>query len=317
MSTIPLKQPESLEVRQHNAITTARYDYTACQLDLLFFLLSKLRKEDKPNQEYQIHMKEVVAMTGREWHYKQLREATETMGSRMFEVENDSSYVQLWMFQKVEYVKGEGFLRIRLSEDIRPYLFELKSNFTSYQLFSALKVSSKYAKRIYQLVSQWKDIGETKTYDLDDFKHMLLIKDPKGKEPEQFQRISDLKSKVLDIAVRQINENTDLHIGYTLVKEGRSFQSVRFYVTKQKPKQLPIPFDATPEEAKTLTARRHLADLGIKDPKLINQIIGNEKLVDELFKFMYRLKTDKIKVDKNPAGLLLTVLGLKSSSKTT
>nr|WP_257883444.1 replication initiation protein [Hymenobacter sp. DG01] len=260
-------------------------------------------------------MNEVVAMTGREWHYKQLKEATESMGSRMFEVENDHSYVQLWMFQKVEYVKGQGFLRIRLSEDIRPYLFELKNNFTSYQLFSALKISSKYAKRIYQLASQWKDIGETKTYDLDEFKHMLKLKDPKGREPEQFQRISDLKAKVLDIAVRQINENTELKIGYTLLKQGRSFNAVRFYVTKQQPKQLPIPFDESPEQAKLLMARRHLESLGIKDQKLVAQIIGDEGLVNELFKFMYRLKTDKIKANKNPAGLLLTVLGLKSPAK--
>lgn len=306
---------ESLEVRQHNAITTARYDYTACQLDLLFFLLSKLRREDKPNQEYQIHMNEVVAMTGREWHYKQLREATESMGSRMFEVETDQSYTQLWMFQKVEYVKGQGYLRIRLSEDIRPYLFELKNNFTSYQLFSALKISSKYAKRIYQLASQWKDIGETKTYELDELKLMLKLKDPKGKVPEQFQRISDLKAKVLDIAVRQINENTELKIGYTLLKQGRSFHAVRFYVTRQEPKQLPIPFEESPDAAKLLIARRHLESLGIKDPKLVSQIIGDPALVDELFKFMYRLKTDKIKVDKNPAGLLLTVLGLKTPAK--
>ena len=308
-----METSDALQVRQHNAITTARYDYTACQLDLLFFLLSKLRREDAPNQEYQIHMNEVVAMTGREWHYKQLKEATESMGSRMFEVESDEAYVQLWMFQKVEYVKGQGYLRIRLSEDIRPYLFELKNNFTSFQLFSALKISSKYAKRIYQLASQWKDIGETKTYDLEEFKLMLMLKDPKGKEPEQFQRISDLKAKVLDIAVRQINENTELKIGYTLLKQGRSFHAVRFYVTKQQPKQLPIPFEESPEQARVVMARRHLEDLGIKDAKLVSRILGDEQLLNELFKFIYRLKTDKIRADKNPAGLLLTVLGLKST----
>ncbi|GAB3306902.1 hypothetical protein GCM10027511_18680 [Hymenobacter humi] len=309
----PMESTDALQVRQHNAITTARYDYTACQLDLLFFLLSKLRREDAPNQEYQIHMNEVVAMTGREWHYKQLKEATESMGSRMFEVENDEAYVQLWMFQKVEYVKGQGFLRIRLSEDIRPYLFELKNNFTSFQLFSALKISSKYAKRIYQLASQWKDIGETKTYDLEEFKLMLKLKDAKGKEPEQFQRISDLKAKVLDIAVRQINENTELKIGYTLLKQGRSFHAVRFYVTRQQPKQLPIPFEESPEQARVLMARRHLETLGIKDIQLVGRILGDKQLLNELFKFMYRLKTDKIKADKNPGGLLLTVLGLKKA----
>lgn len=46
------------------------------------------------------------------------------------------------------------------------------------RLYSALKLSSKYAKRIYQLSSQWRDIGETKAYDLEEFKIMLKLKDP-------------------------------------------------------------------------------------------------------------------------------------------
>jgi len=44
------KQLSTLEIRQDNAITTARYDYSACQLDILFYLLSKLRKDDEENK---------------------------------------------------------------------------------------------------------------------------------------------------------------------------------------------------------------------------------------------------------------------------
>lgn len=303
---------ESLpEIRQHNAITTARYDYSACQLDILFYLLSKIKKEDKPNHEYQIYVSEVESITGRTWNYQQLREATADMGSRMFEVNTSSSYKQLWMFQKVEYMIGQGFLTIKLSEDIRPFLFELKDNFTSYQLHSALKLSSKYAKRIYQLSSQWKDIGETKAYDLEEFKIMLKLKDPSGKKAEQFERISDFKKFVLDIAVRQINQNTDLTVGYNLIKQGRSFKSIRFYVNKQTPEQLPIPFDQPVEDARHQNARQILEDLGIKDVKLIQQILSEKALIDGLFKFNYELKTGRTKADKNPAGLLLKVLGLR------
>ncbi|MCI1189827.1 RepB family plasmid replication initiator protein [Hymenobacter sp. DH14] len=143
-----------------------------------------------------------AALTGRQWNYQQLREATADMGSRMFEVENERTYQQLWMFQRVEYIKGKGCLQTQLAAPIRPFLFNLKENFTSYQLHSALKLSSKYAKHIYQLVSQWKDKASTRTYPLDEFKQMLHLKDPKGKEPELFQNISQLKARVLDIAVR-------------------------------------------------------------------------------------------------------------------
>jgi plasmid replication initiation protein len=302
---------KEIEIRQHNAITAARYDYSACQLDLLFFLLSQLKKEDYPYIPYRINIGDVERMTGRQWNYQQLQEATADMGSRMFEVESEKTYKQLWMFQKVEYIKGQGCLEIVLSKFIRPFSFELKDNFTSYQLHSALKLSSKYAKRIYQLASQWKDIGETKAYTIDELKLMLKLKDPQGKQPEQFEKFSQFKARVLDIAMRQINEHTDIKINYNLIKQGRSFHSIRFYTNAQQPKQLPIAFDQPVEEVRYQNARQILDDLGIKDGKLIQQILSDKALTDGLFKFNYDLKTGRTKADKNPAGLLLKVLGIR------
>jgi plasmid replication initiation protein len=300
-------------VRQHNAITAARYDYTACQLDIFFYLLSRLRRDDAPDREYTIYVKDVEALTGRQWNYQQLREATADMGSRMFEVESDRTYQQLWMFQRVEYIKGKGCLQIQLSTPIRPYLFNLKENFTSYQLHSALKLSSKYAKRIYQLVSQWKDKEMTRTYPLDEFKQMLHLKDPKGKEPELFQNISQLKARVLDIAVRQVSEHTDLRIDYVLVKKGRAYDAVRFTIARQQPQpqQLLIPFEQPAEEARAFSAQQHLEVLGITQPQLVAQILGDPKHLDQLFKFTYQLKTDKVKATKNPGGLFLKICGLR------
>lgn len=302
---------KAVEIRQHNAITAARYDYSSCQLDILFCLLSQLKREDSYELPYRINIADVERMTGRQWNYQQLQEATADMGSRMFEVENEKVYKQLWMFQKVEYIKGQGCLEIVLSTFIRPYLFELKDNFTSYQLHSALKLSSKYAKRIYQLASQWKNIGETKAYTINELKLMLKLKDANGKRPENFEKFSQFKARVLDIAMRQINAHTDLKISYDLIKQGRSFHSIRFYINSQTPELLPILFDQPIEDTRQQNAQQILNDLGIKDIKIIQQILSEKSLTEGLFKFNYDLKTGKIKANKNPGGLLLKILGLR------
>jgi plasmid replication initiation protein len=298
-------------VRQHNAITSARYDYSACQMDIFFYLLSCLKRDDTPDQEYTIYVKDVEAITGRQWNYQQLREATADMGARMFEVDTEQRYQQLWMFQKVDYVKGKGCLQIQLTQPIRPYIFNLKENFTSYQLHSALKLSSKYAKRIYQIVSQWKDKESTRTYTLDELKCMLYLKDPKGKDPELFQNISQLKARVLDTAVRQVSEHTDLCIDYTLIKRGKAYESIRFNIARQQPQQIPIAFDQPIEEGRTQLARQHLESLGITQPSLVQRILANSEYVDQLFKFIYQFKTDKIKANRNPGGLFLKICGLR------
>jgi plasmid replication initiation protein len=305
---------KELEIRQHNALTNARYDYTELQLDLLFFIVSRLRK-DQQTSLYELPIKELSLLTGKQYHLPYLRQATEGMGSRMFEVETPERLKQLWMFQRVEYLKGQGIIEIKLTEDILPYLFGLKDNFTSYTLAAALRLNSKYAKRIYQLCSQWKDLGETKKYDLQDFKKMLGLLDDKGNE--KMERISVLREKVLDIAVKQINEHTELHISYKLEKRVRTFKNIVFTV---KPQALAesIPFDlvATAQDVPGVqqshldNAARILDELRITNPKHRHTILASAAHVAEVNRYNHDLKTGKVKATRNPGGLLLVRLGL-------
>ena len=320
ISTNSLPVTDDLEIRHHNALTTARYEYTELQLDLFFFLLSQLRKVED-GSIYSLKISDLSRVTGKEYHYGYLRKATEGMGSRMFEIETPERLRQLWMFRSVEYVKGKGIIEVRLSEDILPYLFDLKNNFTSFELLSALRLTSKHAKRIYQLCSQWKDVGQTKTFDLLDFKRMLGLVDSNG--AEEYKVITMFCQKVLDIAVRQINEHTDLRIAYTLEKEGRSYKRLYFSV---KPHMMAVslpeltPHDGSPlplelPDMPTQNAGRVLAELRITDAQLREQILSNPEHIRAVNRFAHDLKTNRVKASQNPAGLLLTVLGIKKAVK--
>lgn len=308
-----------LEVRHHNAITTARYEYSELQMDLFFYLLSKLRKDDTSGV-YEIVVKDLSEITGKKYAYNYLRKATEAMGSRMFEVMTEKTYEQIWMFQGVKYMIGEGRIEVRLSELIRPYLFDLKNNFTSFELLSALRLTSKHAKRIYTICSQWKDLGETKKFDLLDFKKMLGLVDSKGKE--EYAEISMFKKKVLDVAVKQINEHTDLSISYTLEKKGRAFKNVVFTVKPQAVDGVatlpdlgatlqPLPGVAAHQVE---NAGRLLAQLSITTPELVATILASAAHVAACNKFAHDLKIGKYAKAHSLSGLLLTVLGLKKPS---
>ncbi len=305
---------KELEIRHHNALTNARYEYTELQLDIFFFLISKLRK-DQQSAVYELNIKELSALTGKQYHLPYLRKATEDMGSRMFEVDTPERHMQLWMFRSVEYIKGTRIIEVALSDKILPYLFHLKNNFTSYGLASALRLSSKYAKRIYPICSQWKDLGETKKYDIQEFKIMLGLLDDKGND--KASRISDLRSKVLDIAVKQINEHTELNISYELEKRGKTFKNITFKVRPQALAET-IPFDlvatAQPlpgvQQSHYDNAARVLDELRITDAKHRHTILASAAHVAEVNRYNHDLKTGKIKASRNPGGLLLVKLGL-------
>jgi plasmid replication initiation protein len=235
-------------VRIHNDIANGRGDFSACMLDILFYILSDFKQEER---FYTVRHENISAITGREWNYQQFREATQEMGSRMFEIETDNSYLQLWLFGSVEYKKGTGSFEIEISKKAMPYLENLKSNFTSMQLKSILFCSSKYAKRFYMLGCRWRGTGKVPQMTISELKIMLGLKDPKGKQKEQYERWTDFKKFVLDVAVRQVNEHTDIMLDYKLIKRGRAFHWIDIFINYQAAKQLEISFDKPIEVQKS------------------------------------------------------------------
>lgn len=311
----------ALQVRQHNAITNARYEYSEIQLDIFLYLLSSLRK-DQPEGIYEVSVKEMARLTGKKYNYQHLRLATEGMGSRMFEIPNETDkkgrkvWRQMWMFDRIDYVEGKGIIEIEFTRTIQPYLFDLQANFTSMELYAALRLGSKHAKRIYALCSQWKDKGLTQKYDIDEFKRMIGLVNDKG--DLEYTKISMFQKFVLDVAVKQIGEHTDLQISYTLEKKGRSFNSITFQVTRQAiVMAVPLkdqPLGTAPSgvsDGQYQNARLLLEKWNIKRADVVNQIMSSANLVQEVNKFAYELQTGKVKVEKNVAGYLLTRLGLK------
>ena len=304
---------KELEVRQHNALTNARYDYTELQQDLLFFIISKLNPDNR--EGYALSIMELSKLTGKKYNAAYLHKATADMGSRVLEVLTEKSYEQIWMFQRVKYHLGQGIIEFDFTKHILPYLFDLKNNFTSFELAAALRLTSKYAKRIYPLCSQWKDLGETKKYDLQDLKKMLGLLDDKGNE--KMKQLIDLRTNVLDVAMKQINEHTELHVSYKLEKVGRSFKNIVFTVKSQALAE-PIPFDlvATAQDVPGVqqshldNAARILDELRITDAKHRQTILTSAAHVAEVNRYNHDLKTGKVKASRNPGGLLLVRLGL-------
>ncbi len=307
MSSLPV--PRIL--RQSNTITNARYDFDACQLDILFCCMGQIHDTDSESKLYVIHAGEIEHMTGRTWNYQQFREATEQMGSRVFEIRNEKEYIQFWLFQHVRYILGEGRIEIMFTQKSIALLKELKNNFTTFELQSALRMTSKYAKRIYQICSQWKDIGQSKRLLITELKHNLGLIDAKGNE--EYTSIKDFKRRVLSVAMNQINEHTDLRVSYEMEGEGgrkKPLKYITFYVTRQASGELPLEFSDPDIDVRHGNLLNALSELGIKSPDIVRKIVESKEITDDVFKFHYQIKTGQIKAKTNPGGLLLKKLGL-------
>jgi plasmid replication initiation protein len=260
------------KIKQHNTITSGRYDFSACQLDVLFMLLALLDESDEVGKEYHIRVKDIELITGRKWNYQQLREGTEDMMSRVFEIQMSQGLRQIVLFTDVQYLDGTGSFFMKINDSARPYFFDLKNNFTLLELKSVLSCTSKHAKRLYSLACQWRGTGGH-TYSLGELKEILGLKDPKGKEPEQYTMVSMLKKDVLDRAKKQINEHTDIVFDYELLKmRGRSYDTIKLFCGFSKPNlqlQLDIDFkgdiDKQKKNGELLQKIANIQAIGIRD----------------------------------------------------
>lgn len=122
---------------------------------------------------------------------------------------------------------GAGTLTLRLSDEIKPYVLELEKWFTQYQLKNILEFSSYYAIRLYELI-KCRD-GENKNsqseleFSIDELRTFFDCE-------KKYQKISQFKEKVINIAVREINEKSDIWVNPTYQKTGRMITSVVFEI---------------------------------------------------------------------------------------
>ena len=126
----------------------------------------------------------------------------------------------------VTYSEGLGLVQLKFTPETIPLVIGLSENFTKYEIEQVSKLSSQYALRLYEILAQWRTKGKCmlKLAELR-FKFGLL--------DDEYPRMDNFKKRVLDIAVSEINANTDITTSYEQHKQGRKIIGFTFTI-KQK-----------------------------------------------------------------------------------
>lgn len=297
---------KTISLRQHNVITNARHDLTAVQLDIYFMLLSRLKPTDNIGAKYEISVKEIESLTGRVWNYQQLRDATSGLIGKVFEIEEEDGLLQVALMASAKYLKGKGTIQLSVAEELKPYLVMLKNNFTSFELFCVLSMSSKYAKWLYVQFSRWKDKGYL-SIEVDQLRKQLNLKDSKGKE--QYKQWGQFKDNVLDPSIKQINRSTDLHITYTIEKKQRTIHKINFMIRHTPQFQTMIPFELSEYDQVGLRLKQRMIAISILDNKLIKIVLDSPEMREKAVKVLYETELKKAGL-KSPAGYFRKLMGI-------
>ena len=226
-------------VVKDNALIQASYTLDTVEQRLILLAIAEARQTGHgitENSLLEVHASSYINTFNVEKHtaYTVLRDASKSLFDRYVTYHDvnpktgkDRSFHCRWV-DKIGYEAQSGSVFLRFTQDIVPLITRLEENFTKYELQQVSRLTSSYAIRLYELLIQWRSAGKTPVFDLSIFRQQL------GVESHQYKTMSNFKTYVLDFALNQINELTDITAKYEQHKKGRTISGFSFTFRQKK-----------------------------------------------------------------------------------
>jgi plasmid replication initiation protein len=239
-SSLVVLKSKTPKIYKDNKLNTANFgNFTHGEYQVFLHLVSKIGGVDQegkylqPDQLERSHVltaREFSAVFNTDIHnsYKLLNKACKKLMKTDLTIARNES-AELWQINicsMAKYNKKEGSVVIKFTDDIMPYLAQVRKKFVLYNLKEISNFNSIYTTRLYELVQQFKDTG----YIIKSVNQLreLFATDAK------FKAYKDFKKRTFEHACKEINNNHELNLGYEELKEGRKVVAIKFVFTKTR-----------------------------------------------------------------------------------
>lgn len=228
------KKPTIIEsditVAQHNELVKARFNMSLMETRLFIALLGRINKGDTDFSLCRIPISEVSSNVDGGKAYQDVKEAVIKLSSKVITVETvdqngKREIISDPLMATCRYKDGSGFIVAQLNSFVKPYLLQLKGNFTVAEIKVLLQLRSYYSYRIYWLLKSFSYNSNTFSIKVDDLKTMMGIEG-------QYPNFYDFKKWVLLVSQRELTQ-TDMAFSFNEIKEGRSVKQVEFIINRQ------------------------------------------------------------------------------------
>ena len=171
-------------VVKDNALIQASYTLDLVEQRLMLLAIMEARETGKgitPDSLLQIHAHSYAEHfdVNKETAYAVMKDASKGLFDRYVTYHDknpktgkDRSFHCRWA-DKIGYEKDTGIVYLRFTDDVVPLITRLEQQFTSYDIEQISSLNSTYAIRLYELLIQWRSLGKTPLFDLQQFRQQL------------------------------------------------------------------------------------------------------------------------------------------------
>lgn len=236
-----MKKTRELNTKESVKVVTSNSFITACGLEdlslkgrkLLYLAISQCKKTDTEFFEYSISVKSFAEMMDIDASniYIEMDKTTDELMRTFIKYRDDTSVHKYSLFSLCQY--DNATIRFKLNPDMTEFLLELKGNFSQPLLAEFVRMRSPYSMAIWHLMQR--EMKSQKPYadhiiefdlSLDELRKVT------GTE-KKLEKLSNFKNRVLDKALKEIDENCNVAITYDNLKQGRKVIGFHF-VAKSK-----------------------------------------------------------------------------------
>ncbi len=239
------------QVVKDNALINASYNLDLVEQRLILLAIVEARESGKginANDPLEVHAEGYINQFGvaRQTAYQALKDACKDLFARQFSYQEKrergrANITSRWVSQ-IAYIDETATVEVIFAPAVVPLITRLEKQFSKYDIEQISSLSSAYAVRLYELLICWRTTGKTPVIDLTEFRKRIGVLDT------EYQRMDVFKRGVLELALKQVNEHTDITATYEQHKKGRVITGFSFKFKQKKPKQAEIATE-TPKTA--------------------------------------------------------------------
>lgn len=283
VSNVPKYNPasESIITKSNDLIQKTKYALPKLEQKVLLAMMAQINPKEAPDADriYSLSFSDFGRLAGVNMHdntyLEYLKDTVKSLEDRSFwsldPASDGHQYKVLSWLQRGSTVNDrDKQIRVRFNPEILPYLSQLKSNYTSYNVEYLLTMNSTYSMRFYEILLSYDngdaDYGYTnglvfqpvteeildrfpdkaqdicgfkyKVFDIQELKEQLSPPPEKRKKDkekpltEKYSNFHDFERYVLTKAKDEINQMTDLWFDYipVRIRGGRKYERLYLFI---------------------------------------------------------------------------------------
>ena len=290
----------SKRITQANSLAMSQESLSLGGLRLIYSVVANLRMDQEHFETVEIplaEMQEILQVSQKSVYREAKRAALELLNQTILLGDDNNGWVAFQWASESRYIPAKNHprkysaIKIRLHENLKPFLLQLKSHFNSFPQQVLYEVNSQYVFKLFQILWFESHSGKRTVleFEVEEFKKRLNL-ESKYAEFSAFRR-------QLDTLITQLNE-TKLGLKVQVEKVGRPVVMLRFHIHSEIEVQETLP-DA--ERALILEMKR----LGFHNPHDAIKSYGRPHVERSLAKTRQIMHEAKSGVQiENPAALL-------------